>query len=61
MIEALLADGADESLGMGVGTRRTDRSADGLDTDRGEHFAEAGRELYVPVADEEAELPTGIL
>src|SRR5450759_2052888 len=61
MIETLLADGADESFGVRVRTRRTDRSADGLDTDRGEHLVEAGGELGVPVADEESEHPTGIL
>src|SRR5664280_803812 len=61
MIEALLADGADESFGVRVRTRRTDRSADGLDTDRGEHLVEAGGELGVAVADEESEHPTGIL
>src|ERR1039458_9729349 len=53
MIEAFLADGADESLGVRVRTRRADPSADGLDTDRGEHLVEAGGELGVPVADEE--------
>src|ERR1035437_3041827 len=61
MIEAFLADGADEPLGVRVRTRRTDRSADGLDTDRGEHLVEAGGELGVAVADEESEVPTGIL
>src|ERR1035441_1713189 len=61
MIETLLADGADESFGVRVRTRRTDRSADGLDTDRGEHLVEACGELGVPVADEESEVPTGIL
>src|ERR1039458_9718015 len=61
MIEALVADGADESFGVRVRTRRTDRSADGLDTDRGEHLVEAGGELGVPVADEEPESPAGIL
>jgi len=61
MIETLLADGADESFGVRVRTRRTDRSADGLDTDRGEHLVEAGGELGVAVADEESEHPTGIL
>src|ERR1019366_9306699 len=60
MIEAFLADGADESFGVRVRTRRTDRSADGLDTDRGEHLVEAGGELGVPVADEEPESTTGI-
>jgi hypothetical protein len=41
MVEALLADRADESFGERVRTRRTDRSADGLDTDRGEDLVEA--------------------
>src|SRR5664280_2657488 len=61
MIEALLAEGADESLGVRVRTRRTDRSADGLDADRGEHLVEAGGGLGVPVAEEESEAPAGIL
>src|ERR1035437_8159381 len=61
MIEALLADGADESFGVRVSTRRTDRSADGLDTDRGKHLVEAGSEVGVAVADEEPESTTGIL
>src|SRR5665811_1459982 len=61
MIETLLADGADESFGVRVRTRRTDRSADGLDTDRGEHLVEGCGELGVAVADEESEHPTGIL
>src|SRR5450756_1370832 len=61
MIETLLADGADESFGVRVRTRRTDRSAECLHTDRGEHLVEAGGELGVPVADEEPESTTGIL
>jgi Arc/MetJ family transcription regulator len=47
MIEAFLAAGADESLGVRVRPRRTDPSADGLDTDRGEHLVEAGGERDV--------------
>src|ERR1035437_8166191 len=61
MVEALLADGADESFGVRVRTRRTDRSADGLGTDRGEHLVEAGGELGVAAADGEPESTTGIL
>src|ERR1035437_2357090 len=61
MIETLLADGADESFGVRVSTRRTHRRADALDADRGEDFVEAGGELGVAVADEESEVPTGIL
>src|ERR1035437_2843470 len=61
MIETILADGTDESFGVRVRTRRTDRSAAGLDTDRGERLVEAGGELGVPVADEEPESTTGIL
>src|ERR1035437_260485 len=60
MIETLLADSAVELFGVRVRTRRTDRSADGLDTDRGEHLVEAGGELGVPVADEEPEASTGL-
>src|ERR1035441_4908185 len=61
MIEALLADSAYESLGVRVGTRRTDRGADLLDADRCEYLVEALRELRVTVADEEPEAPAGIL
>src|SRR5664279_2713057 len=61
MVEALLADGADESLRVCVRTRRTDRSAEVLAGDRGEDFVEAPRELGVAVADEEPEAPAGIV
>src|ERR1035437_9509685 len=61
MVEALLADGADEALGVRVRTRRTHRRADALDADRGEDFVEAGGELGVAVADEEPEAPAGIV
>jgi len=61
MVEALLADGADEALGVRVRTRRTHRRADALDADRGEDFVEAPRELGVAVADEEPEAPAGIV
>src|ERR1035441_5171565 len=61
MVEALLADGADEALGVRVRTRRTHRRADALDADRGEDFVEAPRELGVAVADEEPESPSGIV
>jgi hypothetical protein len=61
MVEAVLAYSTHEALGVRVRTRRTDRSADGLDTDRGEYLVEAGGELGVPVADEEAEWPFGLL
>src|SRR5450759_5431510 len=61
MVETLLADGADESFGVRVRTRRAHRRADALDTDRGEHLVEAGGELGVAVADEEAEWPSGLL
>src|ERR1035437_3125238 len=61
MVEALLADGADEALGVRVRTTRTHRRADALDADRGEHLVEAGGELGVAVADEEPEAPAGIV
>jgi hypothetical protein len=38
-----------------------DRSADGSKTDGGEHLIEAPGELGVPVADQEAEVPPGLL
>ena len=52
-IEALPADSADEALGEGVGTRRPDRRADDPNALGAEDLVEAGRELGVPVADEE--------
>src|ERR1022692_1135644 len=61
MVEALLADGADESLGVGDRTRRTHRGTDLHDADRGEHLVEAPRKLGVPVTDEEPETPAGTL
>src|ERR1035441_416507 len=61
MVEAVLANGTHEALPVGIRTRRPDRSADGLNIDRGEHLIEAPGELGVPVTDEEAESPPGLL
>ena len=61
MVEAVLPNRTYEALGVGIRTRRPDGSADGVNTDRGEHLIECSGELGVPVTDEEAELPTGLL
>ena len=52
-IDALPANGAHESLGEGVGTRGPDRRTDGPNALGAEGLVEAGRELGVPVADQE--------
>src|ERR1017187_8174944 len=60
MVEAVLANGTHEALRVGIRTRRTDRSADGVHTDRGEHLIEAPGEPGVSVTDEEAESPSSL-
>lgn len=60
MVEAVLANNTHEALRVGIRTRRTDRHADGLNTDRGEHLIEAPDELGVSVTDEEAESPSSL-
>jgi hypothetical protein len=61
-IQALATDRADPPLGIGVGLRRTWRTAQHFDADIGEHGIEARRELRVAIADQEPEtisaLPT---
>jgi len=55
MVEALFTYGPHPTLCERVRPRRTNRCANGLDTDRGEHCVEAGGELRIPVSDEESE------
>ena len=52
-VETLAADGADEALGKGVGSRGSDRRADGPDPLGAKHFVETGRELGVSVPNQE--------
>ena len=52
-VETLAADGANEALGKGVGSRGSDRCADGPDPLGAEHFVETGRELGVSVPNQE--------
>ena len=54
MIEALLADGTDESLGVGVEIRTPCGESDDVDPGVFEKSAEGGREDRVPVEDAEA-------
>src|SRR6266536_3879005 len=54
VVEALRADGADETLGVGVRLRRSDRRLDHADVFAAEHFMERGGELAVAVVDQEA-------
>jgi len=52
-IKALPSDSADEAFSEGVGTRSSDRRADDPNALGAEDLVEAGRELGVPVADQE--------
>jgi hypothetical protein len=52
---------ANEGFGDGVRSGCPDRCLDHFDAGCGEHRVECGGELGVTVADEESELPTGIL
>jgi hypothetical protein len=56
MIEAFPPQRPDPSFGDGVGSWRSDRSADDADVGVGEDRVEGGGELAVPVADQEPEL-----
>src|ERR1019366_6437150 len=51
-VEALPADGADETLGDGASPRSSDRRADNPYPVRAEHLVEAGRELPISVPHE---------
>ena len=52
-VETLAADGADEALGKSVGSRGSERRADGPDPLGAEHFVETCRELGVSVPNQE--------
>ena len=52
-VEALGPDRLDHALGVGVGVRSPDRSADHLGTFRANDLVEPSAELRVPVSDEE--------
>jgi hypothetical protein len=52
-IKALPSDSAEEAFSEGVGTRSSDRRADDPNALGAEDLVEAGRELGVPVADQE--------
>jgi hypothetical protein len=53
-VETLGADGADEALGLGVCSWRTDRRLDDIDAFAAEDLVKRGTELAVPVMDQEA-------
>src|SRR3974390_192870 len=52
-IKALPPDGSDETLGERIGTRSPDRRADDPDALGTEDLVEAGRELGIPIPDQE--------
>jgi hypothetical protein len=52
-IEAFGPDGSHPALRVGVGSRRTNRGLSHTDAFGKEHLVEAGRELGVPIADQE--------
>jgi hypothetical protein len=60
-VEEFTPDGADEAFGYCVGPRRPHRRFDDSDVDRGEHGVEGGGEFGVSVADEESEVPAGVV
>jgi hypothetical protein len=53
-VETLVADGADESLRVGVGLWGLHRRVDHLDSFPVEEFVEGGGELAVAIVDQEA-------
>src|SRR5205823_13599041 len=56
-VEALLTQGANEALGMGVGVGRPDRRVNDPDSLGPEDLVERGAELRVAVVDQEAHRP----
>jgi len=60
VVEAFPAQGADEPFGDRVRPRCSGRGADDADVGTGEHCVERGRELAVPVADQQPE-PVGAI
>ena len=55
-VQALGSDGADPSLGVGVGPRRLDGGSDDAGVLSGEDLVEAGHELGVAVTDQELDV-----
>jgi hypothetical protein len=60
-VEEFAADGADEALGDCVGSRCAHRRLDDADLGGGEDGVESGGELAVAVAEEESEVPVGVV
>jgi len=60
-VEEFAADGADEAFRDGVCARCAHRRLEDLDVDSGEHGVEGSGELAVAVADEESEVPVGVV
>jgi hypothetical protein len=56
-VEAPLAQGPDEALGVGSGVRRLERRADNLDPLGPEDLVEPGAELGIAVVDQKAQRP----
>jgi hypothetical protein len=52
-VETLVADGADESLRVGVRLRRSHRRVDHLDSFAAEHLVEGSGELAIAIVDQE--------
>jgi hypothetical protein len=52
-VETLIADGADESLSVGVRLRRSHRRVDARDSFATEQLVEGGGELAVAIVDQE--------
>jgi len=57
-VQALSRYGPNEALRIGIGTRRSHRGLDDLDSLRDEHHVEAWAEPRVTIADEKAKRPT---
>ena len=57
-VQAFSRYGPNEALRIGIGTRRSHRGLDDLDSLRGEHRVEARAELRVTIVDEKAKRPT---
>ena len=59
-VEAFASDGSHPTLRVGIGSRRSNRGLNDLDALGAEHLIEAGRELCVPITDEELDGTTSI-
>jgi hypothetical protein len=60
-VEALAADGADETLGDGVLLRRAERRPNDLESFGSEDLVEVTGELTVPIVDEESQRHPALL